>query len=241
MRNSRQREELFGAKRSCSGSRGNFLASAALAVLITAAGSARAEEVALRYTLDPGGPPISTLGQELVASDQPIQAVKLPRFHSRKPLYLTTRLGEGPDPTFTFALDESEPGAGYDLLYVDSRHTRDLTATEPYRLTRWQFSRGFKPVRLLIDVGGSPTLYHAAIVVEERPAAATYRLQSWAYYSGDARFGEKSYPIALVDSNGNGLFNDRAKGVDPEGAGDALLIELNGDGKFEQYEYASPE
>src|SRR5207237_1151842 len=41
---------------------------------------AQAEEVALRYTLDPGGPPVFTFGQELLASDQPIQAVKLPRF-----------------------------------------------------------------------------------------------------------------------------------------------------------------
>src|SRR5438094_10480897 len=119
MRNSRQREDLFGSKRRCSGSTATFLAGTALAVLITAAGSARAEEVALRYTLDPGGPPISTRGQELLASDQPIQAVKLPRFHSKKPLYLTAKLGEGPDPNFTFALDESELGAGYDLLYVD--------------------------------------------------------------------------------------------------------------------------
>jgi hypothetical protein len=223
-----------------SGGTAAFLVSTGLAVLITT-GSARAEEAALRYTLDPGGPPISTRGQEMLASDQPIQAVKLPQFRSKKPLYLTVRLGEGPDPTFTFALDESEPGAGYDLLYVDTRHAQDLTETAPYRLTRWQYSRGFKPVRLLIKVGGSPTLYHAAILVQERPTTAEYRLQSWAYYSGEARLGEKSYPVALVDSNGNGLFNDRARGADPESAGDALLFDLNGDGKFEQYEFANPE
>src|SRR5712691_11085505 len=72
---------------------------------------AGAEEVSLRYTLDPGGPPIFTPGQDMVASDAPIQPVKLPPLHSKKPLYLTARLGEGADPTYTFVLDESEPGA----------------------------------------------------------------------------------------------------------------------------------
>ena len=93
----------------------------------------------MRYTLDPGGPPVFTSGQELLASDKPIEAVKLPPLHSKKPLYLTAKLGDGADTSFTFVLDESEPGAGYDLLYADSSHTRDLTDVKPYRLTRWRW------------------------------------------------------------------------------------------------------
>lgn len=218
-----------------------FLGIIGLGMVMITGSTARAEEVSLRYTLDPGGPPLFTLGQELVASDAPIEAVKLPRFHAKKPLYLTAKLGEGADTTFTFALDESEPGAGYDLLYADGSHNRDLTAAKPYRLTRWRFYRGFKAVRLLINIGGSRTLYHAAIVAEDHGTATSYRLQSWAYYSGEARFGEKNYPVALVDYNGNGRFNDRAKGLERDSAGDLLLIDLNGDGRFDQGEFASPE
>jgi hypothetical protein len=218
-----------------------FLAMAGLGMLGMAGRPAGAEEVSLRYTLDPGGPPIFTPGQDMVASDAPIQTVKLPPLHSKKPLYLTAQLGEGADPTYTFVLDESEPGAGYDLLYADSHHQRDLTSEQPYRLTRWGFSKGFKPVRLLIDIGGSPTLYHAAIVAEDRGTATEYRLQSWAYYSGEARFGQKNYPVALVDANGNGRFNDLSRGLDRDQAGDLLLMDVNGDGKFEDTAFAGPE
>jgi hypothetical protein len=216
---------------------------AGLGVLTTRVppGWAGAEEVSLRYTLDPGGPPVSTPGQDMVASDAPLQRLKLPPLHTKKPLYLTARLGDGADPTYTFVLDESEPGAGYDLLYADSHHLRDLTAEKPYHLTRWGFYKGFKPVRLLLDIGGSPTLYHAAIVAEDRGSSTEYRLQSWAYYSGEARFGDKSCPVALVDANGNGRFNDLSQGLDPERGGDLLLMDLNGDGKFDETSFAGPE
>jgi len=218
-----------------------LLAMGGLGMLAMMTSTARAQGVSLRYTLDPGGPPVFTSGQELLASDKPIEAVKLPPLHSKKPLYLTAKLGDGADTAFTFVLDESEPGAGYDLLYADSSHTRDLTDVKPYRLTRWRYYKGFKPVRLLIQVGGARTLYHAAIVAEERPTSTDYRLQSWAYYSGEARFGDKSYPVALVDSNGNGLFNDLSRGLERDNAGDVLLMDVNGDGKFDQEEFAGPE
>ncbi len=215
------------------------LVMAGLALLATR--TAGAEEVSLRYTLDPGGPPVSTPGQDMVASDAPLQPLKLPPLHTRKPLYLTARLGGGADPTYTFVLDESEPGAGYDLLYADSHHQRDLTAEKPYHLTRWGFNKGFKPVRLLLDIGGSPTLYHAAILAQDRGTSTEYRLQSWTYYSGEARFGEKAYPVALVDANGSGRFDDLSQALDAERGGDLLLMDVNGDGKFEETGFASRE
>src|SRR5437879_10122771 len=91
-----------------------------LALGLLAAGTAGAKEIPLRYTLDPTGPPVNTPGQRMRISDTPPPAMKLPRFVSPKPIFLTARLGEGADPSYTFALEETAGGAGYDRLYVDS-------------------------------------------------------------------------------------------------------------------------
>src|SRR5215204_3198857 len=108
-----------GKNRRLTGMWAAFVLMTSPGTVVMAAGAARAEEVSLRYTLSPDGPPIATSGQALVASDAPLEVVKLPPLHSPRPLYLSARLGEGPDATFTFVLDESEPGSGYDLLYAD--------------------------------------------------------------------------------------------------------------------------
>src|SRR5207302_1941903 len=84
-------------------------AAVVFAVLLCAAGATPGTEFPLRYTLSPGGPPFFTRGQSLLASDTPMVPVTLPPLHSRKPLFLTAQLGDGPDPTFTFVLDESTP------------------------------------------------------------------------------------------------------------------------------------
>jgi hypothetical protein len=200
-----------------------------------------AVETPLRYTLDPGGPPVFIRGQAMLVSDAPMEPLKLPRLVSKKPAFLTAKLGEGADRAFSFVVDESVRGAGHDLLYADGNHNRDLTDDRPVHLTRWRYMKGYKPVRLLIEVGGTRVQYHASIVLHGPDDHPDYRLQSWGYYSGEARFGEKIYPVAVIDHNGNGLFNDLYKGHDDNSAGDLLLIDVNGDGKFEENEFASPE
>src|SRR4051812_7647200 len=66
-----------------------------IGALALAAGGAWGEEVSLGYTLSPDGPPVAWPGQKMLASDAPLQVVKLPTLRSRKPLYLTARLGGG--------------------------------------------------------------------------------------------------------------------------------------------------
>jgi len=213
---------------------------AALLVALAALPSA-GEEAALRYTLDPAGPPFWTRGQPLTAAQNPPPGIKLPRFVSERPLFLTAKLGEGPDAAFTFAVDESEPGAGYDLLFADGNHNRDLTDEKPLRLTRWRYGKGFEPIRVLIQVGGSRVQYHVALVMEDYRTPPAFRLQSWGYYSGEARIGEKSYAVALVDANANGRFADLYRGDEEGEYGDMLLLDANGDGKFDDGGFASPE
>jgi hypothetical protein len=219
----------------------------------------------LRYTFDVAGVPVYTLGQKMKVGDAPTEAVKRPTFVSKKPRFLAAKLGDGADTTFTFALDESESGAGYDLLYADGNHNNDLTDEKPLRVTRWSGgTKGFKPVRVLIEVGGSRVQYHVAVVAYDYQNPPTYFLQSWGYYSGEARFvgnGRRAVPrgngrhivprgngtasvpyaVALVDYNANGLFNDVFKDYAEGKTGDVLLVDVNRDGKFEQNEFASSE
>jgi hypothetical protein len=51
------------------------------------------------------------------------------------------------------------------------------------------------------------------------------------FYQGVVSFGGQQRLVAVVDADGNGLYNDAAKGAEP--GGDRLLIDLNGDGQFD--------
>jgi hypothetical protein len=230
---------------------------AALALLFVSL-PARGQTFSLRYTMGvpvrpmpagvsgsdallAAGLPMRMTGQALRVSDGPPKGVRVPAFTSRRPRFLVAALGDGTDTAFWFALDESVKGGGYDLLYADGNHNRDLTDEPPLRLTAWEARSGFQPVRLLVPLDGSRTLYHAALVVETYgPAPTTYRLQSWGYYSGEVQFGTKRYPVALVDDNANGRFNDRAV-LAGNPTGDVLLMDVDGDGKFDPDAFAGPE
>jgi hypothetical protein len=212
----------------------------ALAVLL-AAGSASAEEIALRYTLDPAGAPIVTAGQPMIVRTTAPPGVKLPEFTSRQPLFLQATVGEGARSSFVFALDESEEGAGYDRLYADGNQNGDLTDELPLKLTRWSYHKGFKPIRLLIQIGGERVQYHVAVVVEDHHAPAEYTLHPWGYYSGEAPIEGKNVSVALVDGNANGRFDDRSREIEPGKIRDALLIDADGNGAFDAYSVASPE
>lgn len=209
------------------------------------AGSAfAAEPVSLSYQFSPlHGPPVYVQGQKLKTGAAPAETlVKEPKYSSENPLYGIATLGTGDDTTFTFVLDESEgTGKGYDLLYVDSNNNEDLTDDPPVRATQRQGRQVFSPIRLLVPVNGQKTLYQAELVAsphyesKQRQVTGTdYYLKGLGYFVGSARFGDKTYSVALVDYNANGLFNDLFTVFDPEGdkTGDMLLVDLDGDGEF---------
>jgi hypothetical protein len=212
-----------------------------LSLALGAGGAGTAEEIALRYTLDPARPSLTVIPGQVMERIELPPGVKVPRWRSGNPLFLTARVGDGAENRFLFALDHVESGDGYDLLYFDGNRNGDLTDEAPLRLTRWQHRRSFRPVRLLIEVGGARVQYHAAVVVEDFRQPAVYRLQSWSYYSGEARLGAETRLVALVDRNANGRFDDLHTGLDPGREGDALLVDWNGDERFEEFEAEPPE
>jgi hypothetical protein len=67
-----------------------------------------------------------------------------------------------------------------------------------------------------------------------------YALQSWGYFSGEARFGKRCYPVVLVDADGNGRFADTGRSFVEAERGDLLLVDLNRDGAFPEHDILDP-
>jgi hypothetical protein len=198
-----------------------------------------AEEAHLTYHFNAlQGPPVYTMGQKLkTGTSPPTKLLKEPRYHSPKPIYGTAAFGTMGRTVFTFVLDESRgAGQGYDRLYVDANRNGDLTDDRPLRGTHRRGAVVFGPLALLIDVDGRKRLYHAMLEGREGGPATEYFIKSLGYYAGRTRFGAKRHSVALVDFNGNGLFGDpfRDLSFDPGKSGDMILVDANGDGRFEQ-------
>jgi len=177
------------------------------------------------------------------------------------PLYLVAQLGSGADKRYTIVLDESKgTGRGYDILYVDRNNNENLTDDQRIvRRTRQQgtsYPTGtFGPIEVMLDYGDRATPYYFSVEYRRygdqriRLGARevqniNVRLQSSGYHTGVVLFGESERRIAVVDFNDNGLFNEYFKPRydmrGPEGrlyaTGDQILMDVNGDGRFESNE-----
>jgi hypothetical protein len=165
-----------------------------------------------------------------------------PKYHSRQPLYATARLGARKE-TYTLVLDHSkDQPLGYDILYVDANRDGRITADE--KLVGELTNQGmvFGPVRLLIDCGREqcPQWFLFRLVEQQvRPESTADRVQiqhhlvvlNAGYYQGVVTFGDQKRLVAVVDADGNGLYNDCLREKDV--ASDRLLIDQNGDGKLD--------
>jgi len=172
-------------------------------------------------------------GQRLSPLPQPGETLaSQPAYVSDRPLYLKATLGQGPDSQYTLVLDASKgPGREYDTLYLDRNNDESLADEQPIRGYRRDGATWFGPIPLLLPGKNGPYLYHLLTIYRSQGGSGpTVELQSAGYYLGRASLGEGRHPLALVDANGNGVFNDLSTG--PE-EGDRLLIDLNDDGLFE--------
>jgi hypothetical protein len=198
-----------------------------------------AEETFLSYRFSAfSGSPVHTMGQKLKTAPASAEksGLKLPTLKSGEPVYLTAALGNGPDAARALVLDESGgTGTGYDLLYADANNNRDLTDDRPVHRLQRQGRPLFGPLALLVRINGHTQLYHAAVEASTRGPAAEYTLKNLGYYTGRARFGDRSYTVGLVDTNANGIYGDPFRELSPEGGrmGDQFLVDVNDDGSFE--------
>ncbi len=117
-------------------------------------------------------------GQYLQPRTRRIALKEEPKYHSRRPLYATMRLGAKKDP-YTLVLDNSTgQRLGYDILYVDANRDGTMTCNE--KLTGVPTNRGmrFGPLKLLIDCGQEkcPQWFLFRLLESEvQPASAAIR------------------------------------------------------------------
>lgn len=181
----------------------------------------------------------------------PAQPLKgQPKYASERVLFFELKLG--PEQTaFALALDESRgTDTGYDRLYVDANADGDLSDEQPIQ---GMFVSGdlrgtclFLDVALSVDYGGGKATWHcdayahlvrASDIDAERTVLA---IRPRGRYEGELALNGKKRKIALVDADCTGRFNDPPQlpkeGSEKKGqpsGGDRVLVDLNGDGRFD--------
>jgi hypothetical protein len=223
-----------------------------------------ADEYELQYkVLDMRREGMYTSGQFLrpsTKSDERLSAE--PKYRSKTPVYVVATFGSGTDSRYTIVLDESKgTGRGYDVLYVDSNNNENLTDDRKIagriRQQGRDFTIGnFASVEVMIDYGDRTAPYYFSVEHQFYDSKRVrlggrdgryinnmnVRMQTSGYYAGVVSFGDSQYRIAVIDYNGNGIFNEYFKSRSdirgPEQSlyaiGDQILIDLNNDGRFER-------
>jgi hypothetical protein len=175
---------------------------------------------------------------------------KLPTLASSKPIYKQFTVdGTYEDGSLLVVLDESKgTGKGYDRIYVDSNRNSDLSDDTPSELTLQ---------------AGSPVAFGPWVTVDARQGRAQtaqihpiqVRFNAYSYsndllslsmsrkggWKGTADSSKGKIPIAVLDSNSNGIYNDRSvvKNGIAESEGDCIYADTNGSGSL-NFNYDSP-
>jgi hypothetical protein len=166
-------------------------------------------------------------GQNVQFVARPASLQEEPKYQSREPLYATLYLGSKKDP-FTVVLDSSS-GAdhGHDILYVDMDHDGHITDGKKFTSFLTNSGSVFGPVKFMVNYGKekSPQWFWFQLIEHVEGKNRVVRgLQAInaGYYEGVVAFGDQKRRIAVVDADGNGLYNDWFKG--DEQAGDRVVI-----------------
>jgi hypothetical protein len=175
-------------------------------------------------------------GQGLRLIAPPASIKQEPRYHSPQPLYAQVLLGVRRTP-FTLVLDSSAGrDHGYDLLYVDADRDGRITSATKHTAVVRDSGALFGPVKLPVDLGGDVCPQWFLFQLLEYPdkeghIQRSFRAINAGYYEGVVTFGAAKHRLAVVDADGNGLYNDLPKGDDQPG--DRLLIDGGqADGSF---------
>ncbi|MBC8229121.1 hypothetical protein H8E77_06195 [bacterium] len=235
-----------------------------LSVFFVLAFSVCANEYELQYKVsDLRKEGMYTSGQFLrpsIRSEEKLSAE--PKYRSKTPVYAVVTLGSDADSKYTIVIDESKgTGRGYDVLYADSNNNENLTDDRKIAGRIRQQGKNFTvgnygPVEVMINYGDRMVPYYFSVEYNLYGAQKiqlsgrdrkyignmNLRLEPSGYYTGVVSFGESERRIAVVDFNCNGIFNEyfmpRSDIRGPEerlyAIGDQILIDLNGDGRFER-------
>jgi hypothetical protein len=159
---------------------------------------------------------LGTGGQALELTARPSNVREEPKYRSREPLYTTVSLGPNRD-TFTLVLDHSKGGdRGHDLLYVDTERTGRISSAQKFSSFLTSSGNLFGPVQFMIDYGQEKSpqwfLFRLSERMEGKGHSQTLTAINAGYYEGVVAFGDQKRRVALVDADGNGVYNDALKG-----------------------------
>jgi hypothetical protein len=196
-----------------------------------------AEEFHLKYRLTASiEEEVGAAGQSLSLLAEPAKLRDQSRFNADKPIYSSVLIGANQE-EHAVVLDRSnKDGSVYDALYVDTNGDGLLTPTEKYPGTEKDTAWTFGPVKFVVNDGSShsPQWFWFRFVdyeLDKNRQVRTLHAINAGYYLGRVTFGDIRRLVAVVDSNGNGIYNDFAR---PGGKpGDKLLIDADGDGEFD--------
>lgn len=160
------------------------------------------------------------------------------------PLYGTLKLGPGNAPTSIIVVVD-EPDGSPSRLFVDANANGDLT-DDP--APKWsprpvkgkdgaEYQQYSGVVKVTIPLGGETTELSLPVYRFDKRDPARATLKGFLFYysdygrEGEVTLGEKTYHVLLADLLATGDFRGKS-GAKPSGV--SLLIDVNGNGKFEK-------
>jgi thiol-disulfide isomerase/thioredoxin len=168
-----------------------------------------------------------------MSADKPETLKKAPA-DLASPQYGTLAIGDG----VLFILDEPEGKPA--KLYIDTNHNGDLTDDAA---VEWKVNEKSKTTNgsAMVDIGEKDHPFPVAISIyrfdkEARPQLKSAILYYRDYaYEGTVKIGGKEYKAVLADEMARGDFRGKAvkEGDDDGGVGVNLLLDVNGNGKFD--------
>jgi hypothetical protein len=170
--------------------------------------------------------------------------VKAEPKYAGTPVYFLVELGEKGSAPYVAAY-EPMGGGGKGAVYFDLDQDGDLAEEEPILPQSWGGTDNFGPIAVKLKRDGFVGLYqcwlerHQLMTVASTTAASAapaapsdrWSLRPGCYNVGEITFEGKTYQATMVDAWTNGRFNDVC--WSRLGQGDLLLVDWNGDGKFD--------
>jgi len=155
----------------------------------------------------------------LSTSDTSAEKISWESEPSDKFRYFTLTLGKGEDNKFTCALSG-------DTLYADSNNDNLLADDEKIvsqkvsRKIKFRNRRYFGKVKFSVKYGEQTLPYYMMVL----PYSRSVEVMSSCLKFGRVKFGETECRVRLIDTNHNGLFNDKKR--------DSIRIDVNRNGKI---------
>jgi len=181
-------------------------------VLIVAACAAAQEKEWLQYRVsaNPENDGVSVYYRSVESTAEAPAGVALPEssgFDIRYGRWKTPMAKAG---FLWMAVARSRQKGDFDRLYVDSKCDGSLSGEKAIKATATDsnYTR-FGPIKITFQGDDGPIVYHMVVeCAQYEPEHIRIYMHSACWYQSTVNVGGKDYPIALIDYNSNGAFND---------------------------------